>query len=385
MTTRLNSGSPDGILSGYSAEGIPSDFHIPACSVEDVDQALFKLFDEELGLQVTTEKQGVTDIPVIFATGERFALVKRKKPIRDVNNVLILPLVSIRRTGMQQSNADMTDRGINQHTGDLTIKRRLSTDDRAYQQLINKLGIRNQNNVATTEAGEGTRQLRTERSIGANEHDLDILDGALLAPKTHNNIYEFITIPQPQFYTATYEIVFYTQYTQHMNALLNRMMEMYLPQGRQFRLNTEKGYWFVASFGDSIAADDDFDDFSEKERIIKAAITCEVRAYLIPGASPGDETPIRRFVSAPEISFDIQEKMYNFEKDPYRNADDPTDDYLLTQEQNPETRNQPSDKRLKYISYYETVKNPFTNKDAKRHFRVVSLDKNVGESVLKEL
>ena len=44
----------------------------------------FKLFDEELGLQVTTEKQGVTDIPVIFATGERFALVKRKKPIKII-------------------------------------------------------------------------------------------------------------------------------------------------------------------------------------------------------------------------------------------------------------------------------------------------------------
>ena len=44
-------------------------------------------------------------VPVVFAAGERFALTRRKSPIRDKNNALILPIVSIMRTGMDISPA----------------------------------------------------------------------------------------------------------------------------------------------------------------------------------------------------------------------------------------------------------------------------------------
>ena len=387
MTTRFKAGSEDGVRSGYTAQGIPDDFTVPACSIEDVDRSLFQLFDQEINFQIETDKDGVINVPVVFATGERFALVKRRKPLTDVNGVLILPMISIRRTGIRQSNEDITNRGINQHTGDLTIKRRLSTTDRTYQQLINKLNIQNQKNVARAEADNSGEKIQTGRTIGKSSEDIDITDGALLAPKNSENIYEFITIPQPQFYVASYEITFYTQYIQHMNVMINTLMETYLPQGKQLKLETDKGYWFIARMGDSVTSDDTLSDFSEQERVVMSAIDCEVNAYVIPGEGLTDKAPVRRYLSAPEINFEIYEGVKDFygpHGDPYRVADDPTEDYLLTQELDPQKRNKEIDKRLKYTVYSETIKNPFTNEDEERIIRKVSVDNSIGETVFKE-
>ena len=387
MTTRFNAGSEDGVRSGYSAQGTPDDFTIPACSIEDVDRSLFQLFDQEINFQIETDKDGVINVPVVFATGERFALVKRRKPLTDVNGVLILPMISIRRTGIRQTDADITNRGINQHTGDLTIKRRLSTADRKYQQLINRLNIQNQKNIARAEEDNSGQRIQTSRTVGKSSEDIDISDGALLAPKTNKNIYEFITIPQPQFYVANYEITFYTQYIQHMNIMINTLMETYLPQGRQLKLETDKGYWFIARMGDSVTSDDTLSDFSEQERVVMSTIECEVNAYVIPGEGLTDRAPVRRYLSAPEVNFEVFDTMEDFygpNEDPYRSADDPTGNYLLTQELDPQNRNKVTDKRLKYTVYSETVKNPFTDEDEERIIRKVSVDKNIGETVFKE-
>jgi hypothetical protein len=387
MATRFKSGSEDGVRSGYDAQGVPEDFTIPACSVEDVDRSLFQLFDQEINFQIETDRDGIVNVPVVFATGERFALVKRRKPLTDVNGVLILPMISIRRTGIRQTSQDITNRGINQHTGDLTVKRRLSTADRKYQQLINKFNIQNQKNVARSEADQTGEKIQTGRTIGESSEDVDITDGALLAPQNNQNIYEFITIPQPQFYVASYEITFYAQYIQHMNVMINTLMETYLPQGRQLKLETDKGYWFIARMGDSVTSDDTLSDFSEQERVVMSTIECEVNAYVIPGEGLTDRAPVRRYLSAPQINFEIYEDVEDFygkNEDPYRSADDPTDNFLLTQEINPAKRESTTDKRLKYTVYSETVKNPFTNEDEERIIRKVSVDNSIGETVFKE-
>ena len=73
-----------------------SEFLIPTCTVEDVDRALFNLFDVDLDLFYKHEG-AVVRVPVVFATGERFAILSRNKPLRDKNDTLILPLVSIAR------------------------------------------------------------------------------------------------------------------------------------------------------------------------------------------------------------------------------------------------------------------------------------------------
>ena len=388
MVTRRNSGSELGVPSGFAGHGEVGDFFIPSCNIEDVDMAIFDMFNDEIDFEVTERGGRLRKAEVIFAAGERFAMLKKRRAIRDRNEVLILPLISIRRTGITQAVSDMTDRGINQHTGDLTIKRRLSSRDRLYQQIINKFRITNQQNVAIEQenAGEGTIKLRTNRNTGEESRSLEANDGALLAPKLGNNIFEFITIPQPQFYTATYEITFNTSYMTQMNQLISRLMAAYLPQGRQLRLDTsDKPYWFVASFGEQFEHQDTFEDFSRAERVIMMSISCDVTAYMIHGSAPGEDSPFQRYVSAPQISFDVRTQVRDFVADPFQNADDPSNDFLLTEEPDPAQRGVQSEKRINKETYTEPVQNPFSRRSDKRLISVVQADPSVGEQVFKQL
>ena len=130
---------------GYPTDQFSNDT-IPPVGLEDIDTAIFTLFDKELPLQVTdTESNnGTKKVPVIFAGGEKWALLKRNKPLRDKNNTLILPLITIGRTNFVQNvSDDMNGRGINQKTGEIKIRRRLDPRDRSYQNLINKHNLSN--------------------------------------------------------------------------------------------------------------------------------------------------------------------------------------------------------------------------------------------------
>ena len=81
---------------------VPDDFSLPSSGIEETDETLFDLFDKKLSFQVNIQNQS-TKVPVVFSTGERFALTRRKSPIRDKNNALILPIISIHRTGIDIS------------------------------------------------------------------------------------------------------------------------------------------------------------------------------------------------------------------------------------------------------------------------------------------
>ena len=152
MTIRFNIPKPKPgqwqMPNGYVANGEgQSTTTIPSCGIEDVDVAVFNLFDQEIPFtaagptvaQGSNQSVNIKKPTVIFATGERFAVVKKLKPVRDRNGALMLPAISIRRTSVDQSYDDMNRRAMSQGAGEMTIKRKLDASDREYQNLINKL------------------------------------------------------------------------------------------------------------------------------------------------------------------------------------------------------------------------------------------------------
>ena len=289
---------------GFEGTDVPSDIEIPSCTIEDVDRSVFNLFDKQLPFQANN-KDGLKKIPVIFATGERFALVKRLKPIRDDDGAIILPLISIRRSGMTQSKSQA---GRGQDTGDLVIKKRLDSTDRRYQRLMNNLNLTNQDSVvsdlsiidnADPKKGSRPGQLGSRDYIkGPTTPDL--------IPRIGNNVFEVITIPFPKFYGMTYEVTFWTQYTTHMNSLLEQTIIAYQAPGNNFKVTTDKGYWFVAYVDDEISDGTNFDDFTDQERIVRYTFTLNVDAYLVANRPEGGVSPFRSFVSAPTISFSME-------------------------------------------------------------------------------
>jgi hypothetical protein len=291
--------------SGYENTTGTPNLTIPSCGIEDVDAAMFNLFDKEINVHCGgADSSEVKKVPVVFAAGEKWALLKRGRLLRDKNNTLILPLITIMRTDMNQSvSEDVVGRGINQQVGELVVRRRLDQSDRDYQRLINRLLIPNQDRLSeSTSTSEVSSDSRKIGGLSAKKY---VKDGALLTPDLTNNVYETIVVPTPQFYTAKYQVTVWTQFTQHANQVMERIFSSFLPQGQSWKLDTAKGYWFVAKVEDgSFAIETNFEDMSQQERYIKHTFSVSVPAYFFVSTTPGSAVPIKRYVSSVTINFD---------------------------------------------------------------------------------
>ena len=269
---------------GYEGENYTEDYVIPSCGVEDLDRAVFELFDKQMPLyyDLHGEKKRV---PVIFATGERFAILRRKKPITDRNGTLILPLVSISRGTID----NIPQKGIaNNQMFPNVVTKRLSQKDLVNRQLKNQEGLKNING-------------------------LDVLSDAdlNLKPRLDKNIVETIEMPAVKYFSANYEISIWSSFTQQMNKLLEAIMSSYtLNPGQQFKLETDKGYWFSAFVDSSLSQDTNYADFTDAERYIKYNMSINATGYIIAPNIEGGKTALRSFMSAPEVSFDTHASNY---------------------------------------------------------------------------
>jgi hypothetical protein len=324
--------------SGYQTKAAPRDLTIPPVGIDDVDRALFNLFDKEIpfavgGADITTvgsNGSNLHKVPIIFAAGEKWALSKRMRALKDRNGALILPIITIVRNSIVQDPAqDIAGRGINQQTGEIVIRRKLDRTDRDYQNLVNRLLVPHQQNLAVNPQNADPMQLSTLRNVGDLKDDPTVLQGGLLVPDRTNNIWETIVVPAPQFFTATYDITFWTQYTKHMNHLIELLIASFLPQGNQWQLNTPKGYWFLANVdGNSYTSETNLDDYSQVERTIKYKFVVKVPGYILATGVPGAPVPLKRYVSSPTIEFRTAtaegDGGFPQADDPFLGADDPT-------------------------------------------------------------
>jgi len=309
MSTRKQT-SPNFLPMGAS---IDSELNLPSCTIEDVDRALFNLFDKDLDL-IYKEKKTTRKVPIIFATGERFAVLRRKQPLRDKAGAIILPLISIQRTGIDQTPSKGA--ATNQ-SAPITIKKKLSPRDSAYQQILNKERLQNSDDRATPNHQLTTKETKGGLGRGAEPGTIatrrkrpneksNFKNGRLISDSIANNIYEIYTMEPPKYYVATYEITVWAQYTQQMNDLLTAIMSSYHSFGqRVYRIETEKGYFFSAYFASSISTNNNFDDFTDSERIVRNTFTVEVPGYIVNPDYPGSTPTHRRYISAPSISFDM--------------------------------------------------------------------------------
>ncbi len=283
---------------------------VPSCTIEDIDRGVFDLFDRDLPMHYTSRKQ-TKRVPVIFAAGERFALIARKKPLRDKNNALILPVLSIMRSGISADNEmGLASNGSVPHV----VQKKLSRKDQRYQNIINKLDLRNSDDMPSELSfldtdGKNNQNAKPGRFASRRDSSLvpmGVRRGNLLKPDLKNNIFEVLEIPPVQFITASYEITIWAQYVQQMNDLLMAIFSnMQSYAGRTFRLETKKGYTFVAYLESNFDPGNNFEDFTEDERIIRTSFSLKVPGYLLGETYPGAPNSLRKFISAPQVSFEM--------------------------------------------------------------------------------
>jgi len=307
----------DKVIKSFDGNNAPEDFDIPSVGIADIDRAVFTLFDSVLSFEVS-HKSNLQKVPVIFASGERFALTRRKNPIRDSNNALILPLISIMR-----QNIDFSPSQANKKTAiafreqqSYVIKHRLSERDRKYQNLINKQGIKNQSNVSSprnflfSSPSAGSIAAPGKTSSRRSNTNLGFSSGAKISLKEElgNNIFEVIETPYPEFVAVTYDVVFWTQYMQQSNQMMETLLLNFTGQGEEIPIKTDGGYELVAFFSGPFSnSGTNLDEYTESERIIRHGFTVTIPGYIINPKHPGMPKLLRRYVSAPVISFGVTE------------------------------------------------------------------------------
>jgi len=305
------------VIKSFDGNNAPVDFDIPSIGIEDIDRAIFQLFDNKISFEVS-HKGTLQKVPVIFASGERFALTRRKNPIRDSENALILPLVSIMR-----QNIDFSPDQAGKKTAiafreqeNYVIKYKLSERDRKYQNIINKQGLKNQRNVSsennfilsTPTPGfsvkpDSVSTRRSSANIGFSS-----VANVSLGESLGRNMFEIIEIPYPEFVAVTYDVVFWTQYMKQSNQMIETLLLNFTGQGEEIPMTTEGGYQLVAFFSGPFSnSGTNLDEFTESERIIKHSFSVTIPGYILNPKHPGMPKLLRSYVSAPEINFGIFE------------------------------------------------------------------------------
>lgn len=223
-------------------------------TIETVDRAVRDWFDLTVAVHVQTQTAESHKVPVIFSTGERFAL--RKKGVRDANGVLILPLISVRRTAF---DPDPSMGGLGTETSRLNVSRRVSpksNDLRNNVQRVTSAGI--------PFYGPGP--------------------GA---------VYEVASVPFPDRNVVTYELVVQTTYTKQMNSVLQKIFQELdirksfvapiLNDGRHGTRGAEEGErrpdrggYFVGFFDSTVNDQSNLEEFTDQERIIRYASSFRV-------------------------------------------------------------------------------------------------------------
>lgn len=282
------------------------DENIPTLELQDLDQAFFDHFDKAINAHIV-EKSISKKVPVIFATGERWALVRQRKALRDSNGTLILPLITIRRLNINREPGGTELPPANPALKSLIFKVKRSPRNSNYQNLRNSVGLTNQNNVGVNigkdSDGSDAEQGKTSRRSDAKAFSGTVFRGKQLKTGQKPEIVDVYQIPYPDFYKVEFEVSIWTQYQTQMNMIKHTIFNKFEDFSIDtLRIKTDKGYYFVAFAGPNVSNENNTDEFTDNERIIRTTISFEIPAYSIQ-SKLGEDHVVHKYTSQPQIAF----------------------------------------------------------------------------------
>ena len=225
----------------------PSNTHQKSIEFDEVnifsiDKAVYDWYNTKHATNIQGRK-----VPVLFGGWERFAQMQDNKQddnlnrMRDPSGMLILPLISIRR-------------------GDVTY----NTERFVFQQA------------------DGAPRVKISERVAMSNFDADRrvpFDGPHMYSTARRRsdapVMEIATVPYPDFVTIPYTITFWSSYVRHANYFNDRVWQNAYPTDQ-----TYKGYYFYA-FIDSGTNENNEENYTDEERIIRSSFTMTVDGYLI--------------------------------------------------------------------------------------------------------
>tara|TARA_B100000700_G_C15014743_1_gene842729 strand:+ start:1452 stop:2273 length:822 start_codon:yes stop_codon:yes gene_type:complete len=229
-------------------------------TIETIDFASFSWLDNNLDIFVNSNK-GFSKVPVLWVAPERSFRVKASKEFRDKEGTVIMPVITLERSGMSK---DPTKRG-------------------AFPANIPSIGNTKENQIAIR------TKIKKDKSSNFAKATNNLKKGQINFPsKNEKVVYETYYIPQPVYVNVSYTVTLRSEYQQQMNTMI---------QPFAFR-NGHQNYYRISQDGHvyEMFIDPEFTDSSnvaelgDEERRYITEVKLNVRGYLL-GEGENQEKP----------------------------------------------------------------------------------------------
>lgn len=233
-------------------------------TIETIDMGLYNWADNTLALHTTTN-EGWKKVPVIWLGSERAFQVKKDELLRDGDDRLKLPIISVTRESI---------------TKDPTFKGR-------FQAHYNEKDDYKGGTVTIT------RRIQQEKTRNFTNADIARLlkDSRETGPQLnnkHKTVYQEITIPVPSYVTVMYSIIIRTEYQQQMNDLVAPFIT------KTGNINgfffEQDGYKYEGFIQPDFTEVKNVKDLGDDERMFETIVQIKVLGYLI-GEGKNRERP----------------------------------------------------------------------------------------------
>ena len=257
---------------GVKDPSILREIDIMPSTLETIDFAVFDYINKRLDLSTMTNK-GFKKVPIVWVATERAFQIKENRDLRDSEETLILPLITLERKSVSKDLAKRVIPYANIPTvndekgGTLTIARRINQKKTAEFQ----------NNIARRKHNGGRV---SGQGFGQNTFP-NIVD--------EKTVFETITMPLPVWVSVSYEISIRTEYQQQMNDLTTPLLREGGLNSMPRRLERD-GHKFEAFINGSFSNNSNISQLEMELRLYETSISMEVLGYLI-GDGPNDERP----------------------------------------------------------------------------------------------
>ena len=248
------------------------EIEFPASTLETIDGAMLNFINETLNISVDTN-EGFKKVPVLWVTAERAFQIKHNKDLRDREETLILPLITVNRASVikEQNFRGSVYANIypepDAKGGTITIARQINqkkTAEFQNAQANRKYGVNN--NVASKMKNTNKRNMSTAKTV-----------------------YETITIPLPTWVKVIYEISVRSEYQQQLNTMITPFMTT-PGNSRMPRRITNEGHFYEIFINGNLNDTSNKANLGMDQRNYETTITIETLGYLI-GEGENQEKP----------------------------------------------------------------------------------------------
>ena len=231
-------------------------------SIETIDTALYAWLDEEVNPFATTN-QGWEKVKIRWVSGERSWQVKEDRDIRDGSSRIILPMITMHRTGFQK---DPALKGV------------------AWAHI-----------PIANDAKGGSQSLHVSRRINTQK-TAEFANATANRLYRHNTfpfenkkvVYETKTFPVPVYIVGTYTISVRTEYVQQMNEIVQPFLTR-TGQINNFFMSQD-GHRYEGFVQNDLTSDGNAVNMGDDSRFYLNTFDIKVLGYLI-GEGKNDARP----------------------------------------------------------------------------------------------